>query len=345
LDAQADLFDQEGCGDGDAGVPGGTPQAAERPDLVRGLRLPAGLRLGTSSWAFPGWRGLVYSALHPETTLARNGLAAYARHPLLRTVGVDRGYYRPVPVPELRRLSAMVPPDFRFLLKAPAQVTSPLRPGRARGSNPDFLDPRLATDIVVRPFLDGLREYGGVLLFQFPPTRVGTEARALEFIRRLGAFLRLLPSGPVYAVEVRDPLLWSAALGDVLRSAGAVPCYSVHPRVPPLPVQLETLPPAGWPVTVCRWMLAPAMTYGEARDLLAPFERIQAADPYHREILARVAVASGDAGRPTFIIVNNKAEGCAPASIEALAARVGERLEAREMGERARQDSNLGPSA
>ena len=51
-------------------------------------QLPPGVRLGTSSWAFPGWAGLVYDGDYAEAKLAREGLAAYAAHPFLRSVGI-----------------------------------------------------------------------------------------------------------------------------------------------------------------------------------------------------------------------------------------------------------------
>ena len=49
---------------------------------------------GTSSWSFPGWAGIVYDSKVSQTTLARHGLAAYARHPLFRTVcnHINEGY-------------------------------------------------------------------------------------------------------------------------------------------------------------------------------------------------------------------------------------------------------------
>ena len=59
-------------------------------------QLPSTLHLGTSSWSFPGWRGIVWNAHASEATLARDGLRAYANHPLFRTVGIDKTYYRPV---------------------------------------------------------------------------------------------------------------------------------------------------------------------------------------------------------------------------------------------------------
>ncbi len=58
--------------------------------------LPETIRLGTSSWSFPGWDGLIYERPTPQTQLSREGLTVYSQHPLLRTVGVDRTYYRPM---------------------------------------------------------------------------------------------------------------------------------------------------------------------------------------------------------------------------------------------------------
>ena len=63
------------------------------------VRLPTDVLFGTSSWSFPGWAGLVYSSDRPASMLAREGLREYARHPLLRTVGIDRSYYARISSP------------------------------------------------------------------------------------------------------------------------------------------------------------------------------------------------------------------------------------------------------
>jgi len=72
---------------------------APQPDAIvdLGRRLPPDVRLGTSSWSFPGWGDLVWDREATPGALARGGLAAYAAHPLLRTVGLDRTYYGPMP--------------------------------------------------------------------------------------------------------------------------------------------------------------------------------------------------------------------------------------------------------
>jgi hypothetical protein len=67
--------------------------------------------MGTSSWGFGGWGGIVWDRAYPDDRLSREGLGAYAAHPLLRTVGVDRTHYRPMSVEELAALVGAVGGD------------------------------------------------------------------------------------------------------------------------------------------------------------------------------------------------------------------------------------------
>src|SRR5574337_713524 len=105
----------------------GVHPAAWGEDLhALAARLPPRLRLGTSSWSYPGWQGLVWEGAHSEQLLARKGLSVYARHPLLRTVSIDRSFYRPLTASDYARYAAQVPGDFRFVVKAPSLVTDAL---------------------------------------------------------------------------------------------------------------------------------------------------------------------------------------------------------------------------
>ena len=65
-----------------------------------GEQLPPGIHMGTSSWSFPGWAGIVYDKPASESALSRRGLAAYSRHPLLRAAGIDRSFYNPMSLAE-----------------------------------------------------------------------------------------------------------------------------------------------------------------------------------------------------------------------------------------------------
>src|SRR4051812_15993059 len=67
---------------------------AARRELATAL--PSRLHMGTSSWHFPGWSGLVWDGTYESSVLSKRGLAAYAQHPLLRSVSIDRSFYRPL---------------------------------------------------------------------------------------------------------------------------------------------------------------------------------------------------------------------------------------------------------
>jgi uncharacterized protein YecE (DUF72 family) len=160
------------------------------------------------------------------------------------------------------------------------------------------------------------------LLFQFPPMRLATTRAQDEFLHKLAAFLRSLPKGPLYAVEVRKRALVGAELGEILATSGAVPCLTVHPTMPDVETQSRELALDHSRPLVMRWMLRANHEYEEAKDLYAPFDRIVEPDDASCDALARLAKAALGAGLGAWIIVNNKAEGSSPLSVERLAARI-----------------------
>jgi uncharacterized protein YecE (DUF72 family) len=301
-------------------------------DGVRGLAaaLPARVRLGTSSWSFPGWTGIVYAPRGrkppTEQVLARHGLAAYASHPLLRTVSLDRTVYAPLTSAEFARYAAQVPADFRFVVKAPAAFTDPFvrksGSGEAARENPSFLDTAAAAAAFVRPATEGLGKRAGPLVFQFPPLGRQLLADVPRLIARIAAFAALLPRGPLYTVEVRDPPLACPELAAALRDARAVPCLAVHARMPTVDEQAAAfgLGAAEAGPLVVRWNLHAGRGYEEAKADYFPFDRLVEEDIPSRSALARLARMTAAAHRDVFITINNKAEGSAPLSVMKLAA-------------------------
>jgi uncharacterized protein YecE (DUF72 family) len=323
---QLRLFD-----DGGAVAVGAAAPTAETRRLAAAL--PPVVRLGTSSWSFPGWAGLVWDREVDARTLARQGLAAYARHPLLGAVGVDRSYYAPLPVRAFRAMASAVPDGFRFVVKASERTTAETfsdhpRHGASRGrANPGFLDPAWAAEQVVAPAIEGLGHRAGPLVFQFPPRRIDDPA---AFVDRLHRFLDALPAGPTYAVEVRSRALCSPRLAEALRAAGAIACLTVHPSMPPLRVQAATLAAALEGTVLVRWMLGHGQAYEAARARYAPFDRLVDEDVVTRRAVAEVVLRGVRRRQLVYVTVNNKAEGSAPRSIVALAREIVGRVQGAE---------------
>ncbi len=322
-----------GAGHAGAEVPGEVGAAAPSAELRQlASRLPPGLHLGTSSWSFPGWAGLVWDRKATTRTLARKGLAAYAEFPLFQAVGLDRTYYEPLTVGELQPYAHAVADGFGFVVKAP-ELCTVARFGkrgrwaeRAGSRNELFLDPLFALRRFVEPTIEGLGDKLGAIVFQFPPQGL---ARWIDrLIDKLAAFLAELPEGPVYAVEFREPAAWDPPFLDMLEHAGAVPCFSVHPSLPPLDEQVRRAGSRRRRATVARWNLHSGFRYEEARARYEPFDRLVDPDTASRAAIASLCVADARQGRASWVTANNKAEGSAPRTIIEAARAVAELLEA-----------------
>jgi uncharacterized protein YecE (DUF72 family) len=318
------------------------PAVAAQETLDLGAELPAGVRLGTSSWSFPGWRGIVYGEDYSQSKLARDGLSAYGAHPLLRSVSIDRSFYAPLTVTDYLRYAQQVPDHFRFIVKAPALITdASVRGDRGEpvSANPCFLNAELAAREFVEPCLAGLGMKAGALVFQFPPLPDQLLADPAVFVERLSAFLAALPplpepteagDGPCYAVEIRDSILLTPRFVRALRAAGVRYCVGLHARMPDPLRQAAALAlmdgeaPAG-PLIV-RWSLHSGFKYEQAKARYEPFDKLVDEDPHTRDTLAELAARYAIAGQPVLITTNNKAEGSAPLTCAKLARAIADEM-------------------
>jgi len=274
-------------------------------------RLPKGVFFGTSTWSFPGWAGIVYSRRASTAELAREGLAEYARHPLLTTVGIDRGYYGPIPPKDLERYAGQLTPGFPCCAKAPEAVTD--------ASSPDYLRPERFVDEMVGPFLEVFREHTGPFLLQLPPAPRESTPEPLRFAARLDQFLGALPRGARYSVELRDPSLLTPAYRQVLAARGAAHVYN-YATAMPMPAEQERVVPVDTAsFAMIRLLLRPGTRYGERREEFLPFDRIVDPSPEMRAQVVRLTRSALGLRREVYVLVNNKAEGCSPLTIRALA--------------------------
>jgi uncharacterized protein YecE (DUF72 family) len=296
--------------------------------LALAAQLPPQIHLGTSTWSFPGWNGIVYGDDYSNSKLSREGLSAYGAHPLLKTVSIDRSFYQALTVTEYLRYAQQVPEHFRFIVKAPMTITDATvraERGEPVSLNPCFLNAQMAIDDFVTPCVEGLGAKAGALVFQFSPLPDQMLAQPAVFIERLGEFFAALPvlaGGSCYAVEIRDASLLTPRFIRMLKTAGVRYCVGIHARMPDPLRQAAALAlldgePAG-PLIV-RWSLHGGFRYEQAKAKYEPFNRLVDEDPATRASLAELAARYALAGQPVVIAVNNKAEGSAPLSCVKLA--------------------------
>jgi uncharacterized protein YecE (DUF72 family) len=303
--------------------------ATPSPELLAlAAELPPQVHLGTSTWSFPGWSGIVYGDDYSNSKLSREGLTAYGAHPLLRTVSIDRSFYQALTVTEYLRYAQQVPEHFRFIVKAPMTITDATvraERGEPVSLNPCFLNAQMAIDEFVTPCLEGLGAKAGALVFQLSPLPDQMLAQPAVFIERLAGFLTALPKlpeGTCYAIEIRDASLLTPRFIRTLKAAGVRYCVGIHARMPDPLRQAAALAlldgePAG-PLIV-RWSLHGGFKYEQAKAKYEPFNQLVDEDPATRAALAELAARYALAGQPVVIAINNKAEGSAPLSCLELA--------------------------
>ncbi len=182
------------------------------------------LYLGTCSWKYPSWEGLVYSSREPA-----NYLEEYAHK--YNSVEVDQWFWSlgktgaSLPRREVvADYDASTPADFRFSIKCPNALTLThqyARKGEPLVENPRFLD----TDFFLR-FIESLalivpKTIG--FMFQFEYLNRDKMPSKQVFLEKLSRFLNALPRDLPYAVEIRNPRWMDDSWFDFLREHQVAP--------------------------------------------------------------------------------------------------------------------------
>src|ERR1051326_4218546 len=173
-----------------------------RPMTSRESWRPMRLRVGTSGYNFPEWKGTFYPARIKPAEM----LPYYAER--LSAVEVNYTFYR---MPNARTVAGWmqaVPEGFTFVLKAPQRIT---HIARLR----DVEDP-------LRYFTETIRPLGvrlGPILFQLPPN-------FKQDLARLKNLLTLFPADLRCAWEFRHPSWFADDTYEALRTANAALCVA-----------------------------------------------------------------------------------------------------------------------
>ncbi len=292
--------------------------------IALAAKIPPLVRFGTSSWTYPGWRGLIYQRDYPKTGAVAKQLGEYARWPLVRTVGIDSFFYRPPSAATLKAYAAALPDGFRCVSKVWERVTahsfnSPRDPAHNGERNPDWLNADLFINEVLGPMRESFADHLGPLVFEFQAIAKREGRTPAQFFDALDRFLAALPAGAQYAVEVRNPEFLSPPYFAVLREHGVAHVFNSWTRMPPISEQLLLHESITADFVVVRALLVPGRTYAQAVDAFAPYDHVQDASPALRNDLVALARTAINLRIPISVIVNNRAEGSSPLTIKAVA--------------------------
>lgn len=285
------------------------------------------VRFGTSTWTYEGWQGQIYQRKYAKTTFAQKCLGEYCQYlyngePLFRTVGNDSTFYRPPTASQLCRYLDQIPEDFEMCFKVWEEITVPrfanhVRYGPKAGQpNPRFLDAKLFIDLVLTPYYEAKFEpHLGPFLFEFQQHGLIND----EFCMRLDRFFSELPPDFCYAVELRNAGLLGSDYRKILEHYGVAHVYSHWSYMPPLlqqHTQMEERFTA--PFTVIRLLTPLNISHEAAIQRAAPYDKIVGVLPQMRKETVTLIKQAVPENRKVYVLVNNRAEGNAPLTIQAL---------------------------
>jgi uncharacterized protein YecE (DUF72 family) len=307
------------------------PQATRLAPRLRALA-DQGIYFGTSSWKYEGWLGSIYTPgrYTVRGKLSRRKfeaecLAEYAE--IFPAVCGDFSFYQ-FPTPDYwRELFGETPGSLQFAFKVPEEITVATWPNHARygpragRANPSFLDAGRFDREFARP-LEPFQDRIAALIFEFGTIPKSTLSAA-EFTARLDAFLGALPGGYRHAVEIRNPEYLEPGYFATLAAHGVAHVFNAWTRMPELPEQVERPGAFTADFNVVRALLRQGQVYGEAVTRFQPYRTVQEPDPATRVGLQEIAEQSRHAGKPCFLFVNNRLEGHAPSTIEAVVETLG----------------------
>ncbi|MFC2140945.1 DUF72 domain-containing protein [Acidobacteriota bacterium] len=166
--------------------------------------------MGTCSWKYDSWQGIVY----PDQGKF-NHLEEYAKH--FNSVEIDQWFWSlfgvdKIKLPDTKTVDEYlkaVPNHFLFTIKIPNSITLThfYTRGQPKGSplaaNPHFFSIDLFNEFLKR--IQPLNDHIGVLMFQFEYLNKKKMASQGEFLQKFNEFIKQCPREYNYAVEIRNP--------------------------------------------------------------------------------------------------------------------------------------------
>lgn len=285
-------------------------------------RLPPNLHLGTCSWKYDDWKGLIYD---PKKIYSPDDyLPDYAKH--FDTVEIDQWFWSLFPggiklpdPPAVQTYADSVPEDFTFTMKVPNSITlthyyakqSARYKDFANRPNEHFLD----IDLFNR-FLESLKPLAGKLgpiMFQFEYLNKKKMPSLQVLLDRLSEFFDQAPPGFDYAVETRNPNYLKEVYFAFLREKGLSPVLVEGYYMPPISEVVSQFDISSGQSTVIRLM-------GPDRqeiEKLAGNHWDKIVSPQDESMTGIVGIIKKqvEQGREVYINVNNHYEGCAVLTI------------------------------
>lgn len=294
--------------------------------------LPSNLHLGTCSWKYDDWKGLIYS---PDKTYSPNDyLPDYAQH--FGTVEIDQWFWSLFPTgvkfpdPQTVHIySDSVPDDFIFTVKVPNAITLTHHYARQPVKHKDYANKPnehfLSIDLLKR-FLEILQPMGkklGPVMLQFEYLNKQKMLSLKAFVDKLSDFFDQAPKGYDYGIEIRNPNYLKTPYFEFLREKNLSAVLVEGYFMPPVSEVAEQFDVSTGTSTVIR-LMGPDRQEIE-RETAKTWDKIVAPKDESIDVIVRVVRKQVGKGREVFVNVNNHYEGCAVMTIGKLVERLGDK--------------------
>ena len=284
--------------------------------------------IGTSSWKYEGWIGQIYSRNRylVRGRFSQKRFQAECLNEYSATFPIvcgDFSFYQFPPESYWQRLFGSAPASLQYAFKVPEEITINMYPRHPRygdrwgAANPSFLDALLLRNVFL-DLLEPFRQRIAVLIFEFGAFPKDCYRDAGEFVAALDPFLASLPHGFRYAVEIRNQEFLTHDYFACLHRSNVAHVFNAWTRMPEMSEQMRLPEVYTADFTVARALLRRGRPYEQAVATFSPYQEIRDPDQEARTALRSLISRARERHEPSYIFVNNRLEGNAPQTIEAV---------------------------
>ena len=275
------------------------------------------LKIGTCSWKYDSWIGIIYSEKAPA-----NYLKEYAQH--YSTVEIDQWFWslydhNQARLPDVKTVdeyNSSVPEDFEFSIKVPNSITLTHYHNKDKKA-PLIENPYFFSNELFERFLDSLsllRDKLGPLIFQFEYLNKQKMPLQKIFLDKLHTFIQKAPKGYKYTIETRNPNYLNNTYFSFLREHDLYHVFLQGYYMPPIVEIYQKFKADLRDLTVIR-------LHGPNRKEIEDLTKKRWSDivaPKDNELLEINKMLQDLMARQTevYVNVNNHYEGSAPKTIQ-----------------------------
>lgn len=270
------------------------------------------LRIGTCSWNYACWVGLVYSRkYHTPAEYLQEYALKY------RTVEIDSSFYRIPSEKDVINYKTAVDNEFKFTIKAPQNITLTHARVKEKGTqlvpNTNFLSTEIFASFLDR--LTPLSLNTTAIMLEFEYLKKEKMGSLELFLKALETFVERIPRVIPVAVETRNASYLCDEYFSFLKQYNIIHVFSEKQFLPPITTLHKKFSSYLTDTVIIRLLGGDRAAIEEKSNE----NWSQIVDEKHeKQAIAEMINDMLDSGKEVTLNINNHYEGCAPLTIEVM---------------------------